>query len=222
MISGETLDLGAGILSLVLTLCIFSYLLGDNFLYRTAVHILVGATAGYIMVIALESAVLPWINLTILGDEGTSLGARIFGVFPFLLGLSLLLKYSPTLAPLGNLGMAFIVGVGTAVAIVGATAGTIAPLIRATNTSFDEHNLLNALVIAFGTVGTLVYFQYLAKRRVDGSITRRRPLQVLAWVGQGVVMITFGALYAGIMLTSLSVFSGVIAQQLAFILKQIG
>ena len=42
----DKLDLIAGWVSLVLTLMVFSYLLGDNVLYRLAIHVLVGVAAG--------------------------------------------------------------------------------------------------------------------------------------------------------------------------------
>ena len=42
----------------------------------------------------------------------------------------LLFKSSPRLAPVGDLGLAFVIGVGMAVAMVGAVAGTVVPLAR--------------------------------------------------------------------------------------------
>ena len=43
----ETLDRTATIAGAVLTLMVFSYLLGDNFLYRIAIHVFIGAAAAY-------------------------------------------------------------------------------------------------------------------------------------------------------------------------------
>lgn len=67
--SADTLNVVAGVVSLALTLMVLSYLLGDNPLYRLAVHILVGTTAGYITVVAFESVILPWLDLTLLDDD---------------------------------------------------------------------------------------------------------------------------------------------------------
>ena len=221
--SAEDLDLIAGWASLVLTLFIFSYLLGDNFLYRIAVHVLVGAAAAYTAIVAVESVILPWIDLTLAAEgETSSLGIRVLGIIPFLLGLSLFLKTSARLAPLGNLGLAFIIGVGTGVAIVGAVVGTIIPIVRDAGVVFDEQNTFNAIVVTLGTISTLIFFQYLAKRRVDGEITRSLPMRLLAGIGSGFIAVTFGAIYAGAVLTSLSVLSGVIGEQLDFLLGQVG
>ena len=65
----ETLDLIAGWVSLVLTLLVFSYLLGDNFLYRIAMHVLVGVAAGYAAIVAVESVLIPWLNDTLLAEQ---------------------------------------------------------------------------------------------------------------------------------------------------------
>ncbi|NJL95872.1 MAG: hypothetical protein HC915_20145 [Anaerolineae bacterium] len=219
----ETLDLTLGWASLILTLCILSYLLSDNLLYRLALHILVGVTAGYVTVVAVETVVLPWIDLTILNDSGDTTPAfRALGMMPFLLAAFLLLKTSPRLARVGNLGLAFIIGVGTGVAVVGALAGTVIPLVRSTSAAPDRYDGFNAAVLVLGTVGTLVYFQYLAKRRVDGTLTRTLPMRLLAGLGQIMLAVAFGTLYAGALITSLTVFGGVIQAQLTFLLEWIG
>ncbi len=218
----ETLDLIAGWASLVLTLLIFSYLLGDNWLYRIAVHILVGASAAYVAIVAVESVIAPWFALTVFAAGDSNLGVRAFGIIPLLLALFLLLKQLPRLAPLGNLSLAFIIGIGVGVAIVGAVVGTILPLGAETAADFDEGLTFNAVILAVGTLCTLVYFQYLAKRDIKGQMTRRWPLRLAAGFGQGILVISLGAIYGGVILTSLSILSSVISEQLTFLLEQIG
>ncbi|MBL8156585.1 MAG: hypothetical protein JNM70_20570, partial [Anaerolineae bacterium] len=114
--SGEQIGLWAGF---ILTLMVFSYLLGDNFLYRLAIALFTGLAAGYVTLVTVESVLLPWLNGTLLSAE-TTLASRAIGIVPFILGALLLLKTSPRLGRVGNLAIAFIVGVGTAVALVGA------------------------------------------------------------------------------------------------------
>jgi hypothetical protein len=221
----ENLDLIAGWVSLVLTLLVFSYLLGDNVLYRIAVFILVGVAAGYIAIVAVESVLIPWVNDTLLADQGTRTDAtmsalRVVGTVPFLIGVLLLFKFSPRLAPLGNLGLAFIIGVGVAVAIVGAAAGTVIPLARESGQALGD-DAVDGLVIVVGVITTLIYFQYLAVQR-GGDIQRARPLRVLSFIGQGFISITLGALYAGAIITSITIFDDVIDGHLRFILERIG
>jgi hypothetical protein len=226
----DNLDLIAGWVSLVLTLMVFSYLLGDNILYRLALHVLIGAAAGYAAIVAAESVIVPWLDDTLLVERGdrdlaTVTALRVVGTVPLLVGTLLLFKISRRLAPIGDLGLSFLIGVGVAVAIVGAVAGTIVPLAREAGEAVggDQPHLAgtDGLVILVGVICTLIYFQYLAIRR-GGVVQRPRWLQVPGLVGQFFVTITLGALYAGAILTSLAVFSDVIRAQLEFVLDRIG
>ena len=98
--SGEQIGLWAGF---VFTLMVFSYLLGDNFLYRLAIYVFTGLSAGYITLVTVESVLLPWLNRSLL-SPGTDVGSRALGLVPFIIGLLLLLKSSPRLGRLGNTG----------------------------------------------------------------------------------------------------------------------
>lgn len=221
----ENLDLIAGWVSLVLTLLVFSYLLGDNVLYRLAVHVLVGAAAGYIVIVAAESVIKPWLDETLLAeangrDDATLAALRVMGAVPFLVGVLLLFKVSPRLAPVGSLGLVFVVGVGVAVAIAGAVAGTIVPLGRSAGEALGEDRL-DGLIILGGVIATLIYFQYFAVAR-RGAVRRSRLLGGLSAIGQIFVTVTLGVLYAGAILTSLTIFSDVVRAQLEFVLDRLG
>jgi hypothetical protein len=219
----ENLDLIAGWAGLVLTLMVFSYLLADNFLYRIAVHVLVGAAAAYIAIAAVEEILIPWLDTTIFSDDAeASAGIRALGVLPLFFGLLLLLKSSPRFARLGNLGTVFMIAVGTGVALVGAVLGTVLPLAQDASNSFDNETTLNGAILLIGTLCTLVYFQYLSRRRADGEVASRPHMRALRFVGQGFVTLTLGALYASAIVTSLSIFSAVVGEQLRFILDQLG
>lgn len=207
----EQIGLWAGF---ILTLMVFSYLLGDNFLYRLAVYVFVGLAAGYIAIVTWDSVLIPWLNGTLLRD-GASVGELVTGAVPLVIGVLLLLKASPRLGRVGTLALAFIIGVGTAVALVGAISGTLLPLVMATGTSATI-NAVNAPFLMIGVVCTLVYFQYIG-RRAHVTVTSF-PVQALAWVGQAMIVITLGALYAAAILTSLTIFS----ERISFILARIG
>lgn len=221
----DNLDLIAGWVSLVLTLLIFSYLLGDNVLYRLAVHVLVGVAAGYTVIVAAESVIKPWLDETLLAeangrDDATLAALRAVGAVPFLVGALLLFKVSPRLAPVGSLGLVFVIAVGVAVAIAGAVGGTIVPLARAAGESVGE-DTADGLVILVGVITTLIYFQFFAVVR-RGAVRRPRLLRGLSAVGQVFVTVALGALYAGAILTSLTIFSDVVRAQLEFILDRLG
>jgi hypothetical protein len=203
----------------VATLMIFSYVLGDNFLYRIALYVFVGLAAGFVTIVTIQSAILPWINSTLLA-ENADIGVRIVGLVPILLAVLLLIKTSPRFGRLGNLALAFIVGVGTAVAVVGAVSGTLLPLANASTTLVVD-DVANGVIVLFGVVSTLVYFTYVA-RRVPGQVatTGRRGAFVgaVGAIGKGFIVATLGALYGGAILTSLTIFS----ERVAFIIARLG
>lgn len=208
----EQIGLWAGF---VLTLMVFSYVLGDNVLYRLAVYLFVGLAAGYVAVVTWESVIWPWFTGTALAANA-GLPGVVIGVLPLALGALLLLKGSARLGRSGNLALAFVVGVGTAVALVGAITGTLIPLAAATGSSVGA-NAVNGGLVVLGVVCTLVYFQYLARRRPGGTVTRGPFSRTLGFVGQGVIVVTLGALYAAAILTSLTIFS----ERVSFILGRI-
>jgi hypothetical protein len=199
----------------IFTLMIFSYVLGDNILYRLAVYVFVGLAAGYITIVTVESVILPWVNGTILSAEA-GLGGAIIGIVPFILGLLLLLKTSPRFGRVGNIAIAFIIGVGTAVALVGAITGTLLPLASSTGSSV-RIDVLNGFLIFLGVASTLIYFQYLARRKPNGEIQRGLLVRFFGGVGQAFIVVTLGAIYAGAILTSLTIFS----ERIGFILARI-
>ncbi len=197
----------------VLTLMIFSYLLGDNILYRAAVYIFVGLAAGFITIVTWDSVLGPWFRQTIgSGLETGNFPAVAIGMTPVLLGVLILLKTSSRLGGLGNLAIAIIIGVGAAVGIVGAVTGTLIPLVQTTSSTSTA--LLDSIVIVVGVVTTLIYFQYVAQRTPDEQTARPRAIQALSIVGEGFILIALATLYAGAILTSLAIFS----ERLSFLL----
>lgn len=209
----EQIGLWAG---LILSLMVFSYVLGDNFLYRLAVYIFVGLAAAYVTIVTVENVLLPWLNTMVLGANGDT-GRLVIGLVPFILGLMLLFKSSPRLGCLGNLALAFIIGVGAAVALVGAISGTLLPLTN-TTAAMVNTDLLNGFILVLGVISSLIYFQYLARRAPGGGVRQSLPVRFFGSLGRGFIVITLGALYGGAILTGLTIFS----ERIAFILSRIG
>jgi hypothetical protein len=147
-------DLLGGFVGLWLTLLVFSYLLGDNFLFRIAIHIFIGVAAGFSAVVAFYNVILPQLILPLLSGGQ---GERLLLLVPLILSILLLAKVSPRLSRWGNVSMAYLVGVGAAVAIGGALMGTLFPQVRATINLFDLQ--------AAQEGGSNIFFQF-----VNGSI----------------------------------------------------
>ena len=209
-------DLISAGISFIITLLILSYLVGDNPLFRAAVYIFVGVAAGYVAAVAVNEIIVPLLIQpiaagTVFANPG--LGASL--VVPLIGSALLLFKISPRLSHLGQLPMAYLVGVGAAVTIGGALLGTLLPQISATFDNFDvrlavERNtnvafmILNGIVVLIGVIGTLAYFHFGASQKADGSVHRNVVVNVLSWVGRVYIAITFGVLFAGVYMAALT------------------
>lgn len=194
-------DLIGALLGFVLTLFVFSYAWGDTPLFRFAVHIFIGVAAGYAVILTLYNVILPHLIFPFFSDNRQEMILAVIYLIPATLVLT---KMSPRLSRLGTPSMAILVGVGAAAAIGGAVMGTLFPQVSASITLFDHLNVWNALFILIGTLTTLIYFQFTAQKTSDKPTSRQQAFQVVGWIGQGFIAITFGALFAGVYLAALS------------------
>ncbi len=206
------LDIVGLVLGAVLTLMIFSYLVGDNPLYRLALHLFVGALVGYSFGIVLRDVLFKMVLAQLLTNP-------LAVVIPLVLGILLLFKGFPKQAYVGNFSVAYLVGVGTAVALSGALLGTLVPQIGATGRalSFDSldlfrladlQRLADGLLVVVGTVCTLMAFNFTACKERGLAGTWRRIVGLLAWIGRGFLLFAFSVAFAGALTASLSIFIG--------------
>lgn len=197
------------LVAFLLTLLIFSYLLGDNVLFRLATYLFVGISAGVLTVMVIDQVLVPrLLNVLLAGDF-----SRILLVLPaFILGLLLFFKLSPRLSNLGNPSMAYLVGAGAAVVIGGAVLGTLFGQASATfklATGAPESTpgwvrLLEGIILVVGTVTTLAYFNFGAVSRSTEAPRRAMLVGWLSRIGQVFLAITLGALFAGVFSASLT------------------
>lgn len=211
------MTIGPVSVSFVLTLLVFSYLLGDNILFRMAVAAFVGLTAAFTTIVTYESVFVPFI-VSVSGDiiamretSGFTLadisGTTWILIVSSILTVTLLLKPFAGLKTITNLALAFLVAVGSAIAVVGALTGTLIPL-ALDSAQADGDNLLNAILLIVGVVTTLLYFQYLARWNRLGD-PERGPIGVaISSIGQVFIAIALGAIYGAAILTSLTILTG--------------
>lgn len=197
-----------GALSFLFTVFVFSYLLGDNPLFRIATYIFVGVAGGYVASVAMWQVIFPKLLYPL--SQG-SLIERGLALIPLLLSLLLIMKASPRLSGMGGPAMAYLVGVSAAVTVGGAVIGTLFPQVFATINAFDVHSspspveaLFDAALILAGAVTSLIYFHFGARASSDGSIRRFGLIELLAWFGRIFIAITLGILFAGVFLASLT------------------
>lgn len=201
-------EIVVGVVSFLLTVMILLYLIGDTPAFRVAVYVFVGVAAGYAGAVAWHQVLKPQLITPLLNG---SWGDRVLAVIPLVLGVMLLMKLSQRTARLGNPAIAFLVGVGAAVAIGGAVLGTLFPQTEAAINVFDlsgagdawGERLFAGLFMLVGTLATLFYFHFGAKP-TPGGPQRSKLVEALAWIGQGFIAITFGVLFAGVFAAALT------------------
>jgi hypothetical protein len=198
----ELIGLAAGTL---LTILVFSYLLGDNPFYRLALHVFLGALVGYTFGVMIREV---WFKLIVTPLLADPTGNMIVAV-PVLIGLSLFLfKSIPRLAYVGNFPLAFLIGVGIAVTLVGAFIGTLAPQFGATVGVMNSSPWEGAF-IAVGTVCTLLAFDFTftqQKRGLGGAFGT--AIGLAGKIGRLFLTVALGVAFAGAMTAALSVFIG--------------
>lgn len=202
-----SIEMISAVIGLVLTLIIFSYLIGDNVLFRIAVYIFIGVASGYAAAVVVQYVLKPK-----LFDPIVSLSDPVqlaLTLVPLILSFSLLAKLFPRISWVGSFAMALLVGVGAAAAIGGAVVGTLVPQVQASGDAFngglqDIFKLAEGFVMLLGTILTLAYFQFGAKRAADGSVKRNPILESLAWPGRIFIAVTLGVLFAGVYMAALT------------------
>lgn len=211
----------------ILTLCVFSYILADNFLFRLAVHLLIGVAAGLGVVLVVYNLIWPQLLTPLLVGSGEE---RLLALIPLILSLLLLAKAFQRVAFLGNPVMAFLVGVGAAAAIGGAVTGTLFPQTLASINLFDFRQasptpgqglirLVNAVIILVGTIATLAYFNFGVKAAPGMRPKRPFGLSGLATLGQVFIAVTFGVVFAGVYSSALAALIERLYQVIQFILS---
>ena len=205
------------IVSFLLTLMVFSYLFGDNPVFRFVSALLIGVSAGYFFVILVFQVILPRLVAPILAGTTITL-------VPLLLSGLLLLKLSPRLAKFGNISMAFLVGTGAAVAIGGVLLGTLIGQMKGAIAAFGDQSstplyvILEASFMLLGTVASLVYFNFGARKTAKAGPKRGILTTIVSWIGQFFIAVTLGAVFAGVLTAAITA----LIERSDFILQTIG
>jgi hypothetical protein len=204
------------LIGLVLTLLVFSYLIGDNQLFRITLHLFIGVSAGFAATVVIYNIIFPRMFVPLIAGQGSD---QILALIPIILAGLLITKISPRFAFLGKLPMAYIVGVSAAAAIGGAVLGTLIPQTLASmnlldvqaNQAFDADvglRLINGVIILIGTVATLAYFQFSNLSKLSEKTQLQTWIEGLGQIGQIFVAITFGFLFAGVFSAALTALIG--------------
>lgn len=198
----------------ILTLVVYSYLLRDNPLYRLAEHLLVATSVAYTVLVTVYLVLIPRLVLPLVRNPA----GRFDLLFPLVLGLLLLAKANPRVGRIGNFSLAYVLGMGLALAAGGALVGTLFPQSIATmlplvpGAGLTPLAALGNLVIIIGTLAVLYSFTFVVARReptpAGVEASTRSPAAVWRQVGRWFLMITFGAIFGGTTLTYIALLVG--------------
>jgi hypothetical protein len=223
----SNIDLLSALIGLILTLMIFSYLIGDNPLFRIAVYLFIGVASGYAATVIWHYVLVPKLFQPLATSDPSQL---LLTIFPLMFSISLLAKLSPRISWIGSFAMAVLVGVGAAAALGGALLGTLMPQLQASIDAFDFRaaggnpllTLFEGTVMFFGTVLTLASFHFSARRSADGTPQRNSILERITWLGRIFIAITFGVLFAGVYMAALTAMIERLSSVINFIRQLIG
>ncbi len=211
-IPGIAPDFLGSIVGFILTLMVFSYVFSSEGLFRVAVNILVGVSAGFVVIIALHNVIWPQLVYPFLGDN---FSGEWLLLVPVILSLLLISKALPKISGLGSPVLAFLVGVGSAAALGGALLGTFVPQVLASINQVDWPSVrpvvgsswmrvTNGFIFLIGTISVLVYFQFSTYSFGKTSNRRLAGIEWLAGIGKFFITIFLGVVFAGVLQATLA------------------
>lgn len=177
----------------------------DNIVFRFAQYTYLGASIGYIIALAVK---------TIIDTAWTPMitGEYIYAI-PIVLGLLLYARFKKGLESYSRWGMAFLISVGAALAIRGNIHAYFYQQIVATMLPVwtgDPLTSFNNIIMIVGVFSSMLYF--ILTREHKG------PLKYPSRIGRVFIMLAFGAFFAGLIMTRLTLITG----RIRFILETLG
>jgi len=189
----------------LLTLSVLSYIVGRNTFFRLAEYLFVGVAAGYAGSVTWHNALAPRLRLLVYDPAG-----HWHYLLFTLLGLMLLARGLRSLSAAANLPLAVLVGTGAGLALGGALTGTLVAQMQASLISVSPADYgggvvgwayaLDAALLVLGTVAVLVSYRFVQSEGRLGTALES-VLRPVSAVGRTLILIAFGALLAGALLS---------------------
>jgi hypothetical protein len=171
------------------------YLYKETIWIHVAEHVFIGASVGYMAVLAIKNIVdNAWTPLA---------GGKYSYLLPILLGLMLFLRYSKKTSFLSRWPLALMIGVGTGLAIKGVVIAWLISQIQSTAkiATTSPGAIINSLIILVGVIAGLVAL--IETREQTGRMTK--PVVSL---GRTYLMAFFGVAFGLTVMTRFSVLFG--------------
>lgn len=185
-----------------LTLCIYSFLYKDNVFYKTAEHLVVGVSVGYVFTINWFQGLHPYL-FEPLGKSGEE-PINLLRLIPAFLGLLFLLRISRKYNWVSRFAIALMMGISCGVAIPYTIEARLIEQSKASMINLVDQPSLWAGVCSFivlaGTIATLIYFFF--------SKEHKGVLGGTARVGVVFIMVGFGASFGYTVMARVSLLIG--------------
>lgn len=201
-----------------LTLFILTFLYQDNPLFKLAEHLYVGVSVGYTIVKTYDTVLIRLIYEPMIKQGDWSL------VIPLGVGALMLTRYVPKAAWMSRIAFAFVVGVGSGLAIPRVISSyilkqiedTVRPLVSLaveggpafTYNLLDPASNVNTVVLLIGVVSVLFYFFF--------SVEHTGPGRAVARTGIVFLMIAFGAAFGYTVMARMSLLIGRLTDLIEF------
>ncbi len=207
-----------------LTLFILTFLYQDNPLFKLAEHLYVGVSVGYAIVKTYDTVLKRLIYEPMIKQGDWSL------LVPLAIGGLMLTRYVPKASWMSRIAFAFVVGIGSGLAIPRVISSyilkqiedTVRPLLSLTADGgatftyslLDPASNLNAIVLLVGVVSVLFYFFF--------SVEHTGPGRTVARTGIIFLMIAFGAAFGYTVMARMSLLIGRLTDLIDFAKPQYG
>ena len=187
----------------LMTLCILSYLYGDNPFYKIAEHIFVGVSAGYIFALTWWDQIWPNLFGRLFPnyvDAGFEFSPSY--IMPLILGIFMLFRLIPSLSWLARFPIAFIVGMAAGLKVYVYINSNILMQIQNSAIDFSKSGgeIFNHILVLLGVISALVYFFF--------SKEHKGTVGVISKIGIYFLMIKFGASFGFAVMGRISLLIG--------------
>ncbi|MEE9553787.1 MAG: hypothetical protein V3W18_05765 [candidate division Zixibacteria bacterium] len=162
-------------LAVILTLCVFSFLIKDNPFYKFAERLVAGVAAGFWTMLVYHTLFIDKVVLTMQNGQW-------WYIIPILLGLGMWTRFSKKWAWISRYSIAFYIGISTGVSVTVYMYTYIFKQISATMIPLDS---VNSILVVVCVLCSLFYFFF--------SKAHTGAFGVVSKIGIYTLMIGFGA-----------------------------
>jgi len=188
-----------------LTLMMYSFLYRDNVFYKFGEHLYVGVSVGYLVNIEWWNVLYPQFVVPFYYQQNYIL------IFPALLGVMMLMRFIRQIAWMSRTPMAFVIGIGSGLAIPAVLNANILEQLYSTviqlwitpvepSTFLWWWGTLGLWIVFLGVLSVLFYFYF--------SIEHKGIVGKLGTVGIWFIMISFGASFGYTVMARVSLLIG--------------